>query len=235
MPTFETPYDETLQALLRAPKHPLVVESEGRVGGSEARSRIEVHSHYHGGVLGSVPSSDTAEVDTLLRGALEAAPQWMHRSLKDRCALLFRFWELVLEHLDELSLCAARESGKTMAEAQVNFGDSYEFYQAAVLGGSTGLRGYRTERFSGDAALALGGDVRYSFEKINTGLMPLQLGLYGGYDIGRVWFSGEDSSIWHDNIGGGLFLNAIDSLFGDLGVFFGDEGARVSFGFGLAF
>lgn len=124
---------------------------------------------------------------------------------------------------------------KTMAEAQVNFGDSYEFYQAAVLGGSTGLRGYRTERFSGDAALALGGDVRYSFEKINTGLMPLQLGLYGGYDIGRVWFSGEDSSIWHDNIGGGLFLNAIDSLFGDLGVFFGDEGARVSFGFGLAF
>lgn len=117
MPTFETPYDETLQALLRAPKHPLVVENEGRVGGSEARSRIEVHSPYHGGVLGSVPSSDTAEVDTLLRGALEAAPQWMHRSLKDRCALLFRFRELVLEHLDELSLCAARESGKTMAEA----------------------------------------------------------------------------------------------------------------------
>lgn len=124
---------------------------------------------------------------------------------------------------------------KTMAEAQVNFGDSYEFYQAAVLGGRTGLRGYRTERFSGDAALALGGDVRYSFDKISTGLMPIQLGLYGGYDIGRVWLSGEDSSIWHDDIGGGIFLNAIDSVFGDLGVFFGDEGARVSFGFGVAF
>lgn len=124
---------------------------------------------------------------------------------------------------------------KTMAEGQFNFGDDYEFYQAAVLGGNTGLRGFRTERFSGDAALALGADLRYSLEQFKTGLLPMQFGLYAGYDIGRVWFSGEDSSIWHDNIGGGVFFNAVNSVFGELGVFAGGEGARISFGFGVGF
>jgi len=124
---------------------------------------------------------------------------------------------------------------KTMAEGQFNIGNGYQFYQAATLGGNTGLRGYRTERFSGDSALAFGGDLRYSFDQMKTSILPLQFGLYGGYDIGRVWYSGENSSIWHDNLGGGVFFNAVNSVFGDLGVFVGDEGARVSFGFGVGF
>ncbi|MBT8263235.1 MAG: metallophosphoesterase [Bacteroidia bacterium] len=123
---------------------------------------------------------------------------------------------------------------KTMAQGQFNIGDDFEFYQAAVLGADTGLRGYRTQRFSGESALAFGGDLRYSFSRFKTGILPIQLGVFGGYDVGRVWVEGEDSDIWHDDFGGGIFLNAVDSLFGELGIFNSDDGIRISFGFGVS-
>jgi hypothetical protein len=123
---------------------------------------------------------------------------------------------------------------KTMVQGQFNLGKDYEFYQAAVLGADSGLRGYRTQRFSGQSALAFGGDLRYSFRKFKTGLLPVQLGIFGGYDIGRVWAEGENSNIWHDDYGGGIILNAVDSLTGELGVFNSDDGIRISFGFGVS-
>lgn len=123
---------------------------------------------------------------------------------------------------------------KTMAQGQFNIGDDFEFYQAAVLGANSGLRGYRAQRFSGESALAFGGDLRYSFNRFKTGLLPIQLGVFGGYDIGRVWVDGEDSDIWHDDFGGGIILNAVDSIYGELGVFNSDDGLRISFGFGVS-
>ena len=123
---------------------------------------------------------------------------------------------------------------KTMAQGQFNIGDDFEFYQAAVIGSGNGLRGYRTQRFSGESALALGADLRFSFRQFKTGLLPLQLGIFGGYDTGRVWVDGEDSDIWHDNVGGGLWINAVDVLSGQLGAFSGDDGLRIVFGFGVS-
>lgn len=123
---------------------------------------------------------------------------------------------------------------KTMAEGQFNIGDQFEFYQAAVVGAGNGLRGYRTQRFSGESALALGADLRYSFAQFKTGVLPLQLGIFGGYDAGRVWLDGENSNTWHSNAGGGIWINAVDTLSGQLGIFSGDDGMRIAFGFGVS-
>jgi Calcineurin-like phosphoesterase/Omp85 superfamily domain len=123
---------------------------------------------------------------------------------------------------------------RTMAQGQFNIGNEFEFYQAAVIGSGTGLRGYRTERFSGESALALGADLRFSFPKFKTGLLPMQLGIFGGFDVGRVWIDGEDSDKWHNDVGGGLWLNAVDALSMDLGVFTGEDGLRIVFGFGVS-
>ncbi len=124
---------------------------------------------------------------------------------------------------------------KTDVIAQVNIGDNFEFYQGATLGGFNGLRGYREERFTGESSLAFSGDLRYSFNKFKTGLLPLQLGVFSGYDIGRVWLDNEDSDTWHDSIGGGFWINAVDTIGGQLGLFNSDDGLRVTFGFGLSF
>ncbi|EZH71523.1 phosphoesterase [Aquimarina atlantica] len=123
---------------------------------------------------------------------------------------------------------------KTDVIAEINLGDDFEFYQAANLGGTKGLRGYREERFTGESALAFNGDLRYSFNTFKTGLLPLQLGVFGGYDIGRVWLDGEDSNRWHDSVGAGIWLNAIDTIGGQLGLFSSDDGLRFTFGFGMS-
>ncbi|WP_459213153.1 BamA/TamA family outer membrane protein [Aquimarina rhabdastrellae] len=124
---------------------------------------------------------------------------------------------------------------KTDVDAQILVGDDYEFYQAARLGGDNGLRGFREQRFAGRSAVVFNADLRYSFNKFKTGLLPLQFGVYGGYDYGRVWLDDEDSNQWHDSVGGGFWINAVDAVSGQLGIFNSDEGTRVSFGFGVDF
>jgi hypothetical protein len=123
---------------------------------------------------------------------------------------------------------------KTDIIAEINIGNNFEFYQGASLGGAKGLRGYREERFTGKSALAFNGDLRYSFDKFKTGLLPLQLGLFGGYDIGRVWLDNENSDKWHDSVGAGIWLNAMNIIGGQLGLFTSEDGIRFTFGFGLS-
>lgn len=123
---------------------------------------------------------------------------------------------------------------RTQVQGQFNIGDSFEFYQAATVGATNGLRGFRNQRFTGESALAGSADIRYSFNQMKTGLLPIQLGIFGGADLGRVWLDGEDSDIWHNSLGGGFWINAVDMISGQFGLFNSDDGMRVSFGFGVS-
>lgn len=120
-------------------------------------------------------------------------------------------------------------------KSHINFGDGFEFYQAAVIGGQDGLRGYRNQRYTGKKSLYQNTDLRYSFSRMKTPVIPIKMGVYGSFDYGRVWLDGEDSNKWHNTYGGGFFLNAIDVLSANLGAFHSDEGMRVSFGLGFGF
>lgn len=124
---------------------------------------------------------------------------------------------------------------KAHFNAQFNIGDDYEFYQAAELGGNTGLRGYRLQRFIGKTAFATGGDVRYSFEKFKTNFLPFQIGVFAGYDVGRVWSQYHESEEWHDSYGGGIWVNGASAINGTFNLFKSEEGLRFSFGFGFKF
>ncbi len=123
---------------------------------------------------------------------------------------------------------------RTDIRGQFNIGNNFEFYQGAQLGSATGLRGYRNERFTGRSAAIAGADIRYSFNKFKTGVTPLQIGIFGGSDVGRVWVSNDTSDVWHNSYGGGFWINAADLVGGTLNVFTGDEGIRVSFALSLS-
>ncbi|WP_179352717.1 metallophosphoesterase [Winogradskyella vidalii] len=123
----------------------------------------------------------------------------------------------------------------TKLKGHLNFGDGFEFYQAASIGGLDGLRGYRNQRFTGKNAFYQNTDLRYSFNRMKTQLVPIKLGIYGGFDYGRVWLEDDSSEKWHNAYGGGLFINAVDLLSANLGMFHASDGIRVSFGMGFDF
>ncbi|MBO6605753.1 metallophosphoesterase [Psychroserpens sp.] len=130
----------------------------------------------------------------------------------------------------------------TRVQGQFNFGDEYEFYQAANLGANNGLRGFRNQRFSGKRAFFHSSDIRYNLKRVKTSLIPIEYGIFGGFDYGRVWV--DDNLVlnpdFNDNtlntsVGGGVFLNMVDMLSLNLGLFTSSDNLRFSFGFGFNF
>ena len=123
----------------------------------------------------------------------------------------------------------------TKWKAHFNVGDGFEFYQGATIGGLEGLRGFRNQRFTGKKAYYQNTDIRYRLLKKKTGLLPVTLGFFGGYDYGRVWQSQENSDKWHTSYGGGFFLNGADIVTARIAIFNSVDGARFSFGLGFGF
>jgi len=123
----------------------------------------------------------------------------------------------------------------TKVQGQINIGDAFEFYQAANLGANNGLRGFRNQRFSGERSFAFKGDLRYHLLKFKTGLLPLKLGVFGGGDVGRVWLDEDYSERWHNDYGGGFWVNAVDSMAGNFSLFHSVDGLRFSFQFSVSF
>ncbi|MBT0609165.1 metallophosphoesterase [Aequorivita echinoideorum] len=124
---------------------------------------------------------------------------------------------------------------KTNLRTHLNFGNQYEFYQAAFIGGDSDLRGYRAERFMGRSALVGSADLRYKFPSFKIGIIPINIGIYGGADLGRVWQRNETSKKWHNSRGGGLYINGSGGLNGSFSAFNSTEGTRVTFGLGFDF
>ena len=123
----------------------------------------------------------------------------------------------------------------TKWKAHFNLGDGYEFYQAASIGGTDGLRGFRNQRFSGKKSYYQNTDLRYNLGRLKSGVLPTAIGLYGGFDYGRVWQPNEDSGQWHTSYGGGFFLNAANIAVIRVAMFTSDDGMRFSFGLGFGF
>jgi Calcineurin-like phosphoesterase len=123
----------------------------------------------------------------------------------------------------------------TKLKGHLIFGNDFELYQAAIIGGVDGLRGYRNFRFTGKNAFYQNTDLRYSFNTLKTKIIPIKWGVYSSFDYGRVWINDDDSQKWHNSYGGGLFLNATESFLLNIGAFHSVEMLRfmfrLSFGF----
>jgi len=101
---------------------------------------------------------------------------------------------------------------------------TYPFFEAAFLGGTstrspldpTGvtsgnlLRGYDLDRFAGDAAVSANTDFNVDLGRWSA-FLPLRYGVFGLFDIGRVFVDGESSSKWHNAVGGGVWFRLFSS------------------------
>jgi hypothetical protein len=136
-------------------------------------------------------------------------------------------------------------SGRVVLASKVKghftFGDNYQFYQAAAIGGNDGLRGFRNERFIGKNSWYHSSDIRYLIRQVKTTFLPLSIGVYTGFDYGKVYgndyvtnplFNNNDINI---SYGGGMFFNAADLITGNFLLFNSEDGLRFAVTLGFDF
>jgi len=123
----------------------------------------------------------------------------------------------------------------TLGEVSTNFGDDYFFYHAPSIGGDNGLRGFRDERFSGKTYFYQTTDLRLRLKRYITAVAPITVGMFGGFDYGRVWQPNENSNVWHTSQGIGFWASGLNFLTLNLGYFNSVEGNFFQFGFGFEY
>jgi hypothetical protein len=80
------------------------------------------------------------------------------------------------------------------------------FYQSQFLGGQGNLLGYREYRFGGQHSLYNNLELRFKVADFINYVLPGQFGMLGFHDVGRVWRKGEQSEVWHQGYGGGIYF-----------------------------
>ena len=108
---------------------------------------------------------------------------------------------------------AARAGGKRLW-------GSYPFHESAFLGGPgmgglgisrRNLRGFRENRFAGDASLYVNSELRFVLASLDI-LVPTDMGLFLAADTGRVFFAEDpaEADRWHTGVGGGIWMSFLD-------------------------
>lgn len=69
-------------------------------------------------VLGTVPKLGAAETRQAIAAANAAYPAWRAKTAKERSKILRRWYELMLEHREDLAIILTAEQGKPLAEAR---------------------------------------------------------------------------------------------------------------------
>lgn len=84
-----------------------------------------------------------------------------------------------------------------------------QFFQYPALGNQTNLRGFRNERFRGNSVFYHNLDARLHIIDWNNNWLPMEIGITGGYDYGRVWLDDEASDAWHSSQSVGMYMNIL--------------------------
>jgi hemolysin activation/secretion protein len=113
---------------------------------------------------------------------------------------------------------------------------TYPFQDAAFIGGNASVRGFRQNRFAGDASLYGSAELRLSLAKFFW-VVPQEWGIFGLADTGRVWVEGESSRGWHRAFGGGVWMSFLTPDYTlSLSIARSEDGRiGVNFGFGFAY
>ena len=82
----------------------------------------------------------------------------------------------------------------------------HAFYQSLFIGGHENLFGYRQYRFAGEHMLYNNFELRMKIANFTGYIIPGQFGLVGFFDVGRVWVDDENSDVWHNGVGGGVYF-----------------------------
>ena len=84
----------------------------------EGQQRSPVYNPALGEVIYEVPLATEAEVNRAVAAAKAAFPTWAALPMIRRARYMFRLYELLNQHLDEIAAAVTREHGKTLDDAR---------------------------------------------------------------------------------------------------------------------
>ena len=90
----------------------------GRWRDASSKETLAVTNPANGQQLGNVPKMGAAETREAIDAAAGALPAWRALTAKERSSILRRWFELMMEHQDDLAHLMTLEQGKPLAEAK---------------------------------------------------------------------------------------------------------------------
>jgi hypothetical protein len=109
-----------------------------------------------------------------------------------------------------LSLSAPLEPTLALFAGGKRVWGTFPYHEAAYVGGSETVRGFREQRYAGDAAAWGSAELRLFITRFGF-VIPGRLGVLGLADAGRVWMNGDSPGGWHWSSGGGVWIQAFDT------------------------
>ena len=100
---------------------------DGQWLSADNKSTIEVTNPATGEVIGTVPNMGAKEATKAIEAAERALPTWQAKSAQERADIMRRWFDLMMEHQDDLALIMTAEQGKPLKESsgEVAYGASY--------------------------------------------------------------------------------------------------------------
>ncbi len=85
---------------------------------ARSNATINVDNPATGEVVGTVPKLGAAETRDAIEAAERALPAWRKKTAKERAAVLRKWFDLMLQHQDDLAKLMTVEQGKPLAESK---------------------------------------------------------------------------------------------------------------------
>jgi succinate-semialdehyde dehydrogenase/glutarate-semialdehyde dehydrogenase len=79
--------------------------------------------------LGSIPNMGAAETRRAIAAASAALPAWRSRTAKERAVIMRRWFELMLQHQEDLAVLMTAEQGKPLAESKTEIAYAASFIE----------------------------------------------------------------------------------------------------------
>src|SRR5690606_28584230 len=96
------------------------------VDASDAKT-IDVNNPANGATIGTIPSLTQQDVRQAVDAANQALPAWRAMAAKQRSQLIRRWFELCMDHQEDLATLLTLEQGKPLKESrgEIAYGSSF--------------------------------------------------------------------------------------------------------------
>ena len=91
---------------------------DGRWCAADSGAALEVKNPATAHALGSIPNMGAAETRRAIAAAAAALPAWKARTAKERAVIMRRWFDLMIEHQEDLATLMTAEQGKPLAESR---------------------------------------------------------------------------------------------------------------------